>query len=158
MTKKNRILWEVDEQEDETSPPQQPQQPVQTQPPQQPDSSGADAYDPNAEQGGDTYGDPNADPNAMGAEPVEDPAVRIQKIGRIFELKKIFTRLITVQNYLMEFSDDKFDEMKTSVDEALELFHIVSININTYSEELDEIIVNYYKFLTDVVKKLESLA
>lgn len=118
--------------------------------------------DPNAGMGG---GDPNAmgggmggDPNAMGGGGMgggEEP-FNVQEIGRIFELKKIYARLISIESFLTFSSDDILQKLKLYVTKAIELFQTLSSNIKSFKDQLDDIIVTYYEFLEEIHEILKE--
>ncbi len=82
------------------------------------------------------------------------------QLGRIYELKKIYTRLTTIESYLSESSDPDLLRMRLLVSKSIELFEILASNIPSYKppkapqERLDEIIVMYYKFLKQVYESV----
>ena len=85
--------------------------------------------------------------------PEEDVSKKPSDLGRIYELKKIYTRLTVIEAFLTESSDTKLIELRTLVSRGIELFEIVASNMSSYrpprapEETIDEIIVNYYRFL-----------
>jgi hypothetical protein len=85
--------------------------------------------------------------------PEEDVSKSPSDLGRIYELKKIYTRLTVIETFLSESSDPKLIETRTIVSKAIELFEILASNLSSYKpprapeETLDEIIVQYYRFL-----------
>ncbi|MCK5615894.1 hypothetical protein KAR91_79250, partial [Candidatus Pacearchaeota archaeon] len=88
--------------------------------------------------------------------PEEDTSKSPTDLGRIYELKKIYTRLTVIEAYLSESSDPSMIESRTIVSKAIELFEILASNLSSYKpprapeETLDEIIVQYYRFLEKV--------
>jgi len=92
----------------------------------------------------------------------EDPLVSKtpSELGRIYELKKIYTRLTTIESYLSESSDPELLRIRLLVSKSIELFEILSSNIPVYKppkapkERLDEIIITYYKFLKQVYESV----
>ncbi len=92
----------------------------------------------------------------------EDPlaAKTPSELGRIYELKKIYTRLTTIESYLAESSDPELLRIRLLVSKSIELFEILSSNIPVYKPpkapkgRLDEIIVVYYKFLKQVYESV----
>lgn len=69
-------------------------------------------------------------------------------IGKKFELNKIYQRLITLQSFLSDISDEKLLVLRQYVINSIELFELMINNITAYRGEMDDIIVLYYKFLT----------
>lgn len=92
----------------------------------------------------------------------EDPyaAKNSSELGRIYELKKIYTRLTTIESYLSESSEPELSRMRLLVSKSIELFEILASNIPIYKapkapkERLDEIIIMYYKFLKQVYESV----
>jgi len=102
------------------------------------------------------------DPSMGGMGTEEDPLVSKtpSELGRIYELKKIYTRLTTIESYLSESSDPDLLRIRLLVSKSIELFEILSSNIPIYrppkapKERLDEIIIMYYKFLKQVYESV----
>ena len=70
-----------------------------------------------------------------------------EQIGRIFELKKIYKRLLSLDTYLSFSSDPVLIKLRGFTTNAVELFEVVIANILKYQDRVDDIIVIYYKFL-----------
>ena len=93
-----------------------------------------------------------------GEEPLKTPS----ELGRIYELKKIYTRLTTIESYLSSSSDPPLLRIRLLVSKAIELFEILASNIPSYRppkappERVDEIIIMYYKFLKQVYESVAS--
>ncbi len=94
--------------------------------------------------------------------PEEDTSKSPSDLGRIYELKKIYTRLTVIEAYLSESSDPEIIESRTIVSKAIELFEILVSNLSSYKpprapeETLDEIIVAYYRFLEKIYNETAS--
>lgn len=89
-----------------------------------------------------------------GMEP-EEPKTAGQ-LGRIYELKKIYARLTSIESYLGNESSPELLEIRNLVSKAIELFEVVSSNFDSYKDRLDEIIITYYKFIMEVYKEVEN--
>lgn len=89
-------------------------------------------------------GDPAVGMN--GEDPVYEPKTP-EDIGKVYEMKKIYYRLVAIQDYLSDFSDEKLYKVRSYISEALELFLVVSKNMIIFKDQLDEVIVLFYKFL-----------
>ena len=112
--------------------------------------------------------DPNMDPNMAGqdpnmmdpnmANPMADPdkPVDAEEVGRIFELKKIYARLLSIESYLSTSSDIILLKLRKYISEAIELFQTLIANHKIYKPQLDEIIVQYYTFLENVYMILSA--
>jgi len=119
-------------------------------------------------EGGEAPVDPGmegeADPAMAGGMGMEQEDSLVSKtpseLGRIYELKKIYTRLTTIESYLSESSDPDLLRMRLLVSKSIELFEILASNIPIYKppkapkERLDEIIIIYYKFLKQVYESV----
>jgi hypothetical protein len=88
--------------------------------------------------------------------PEEDVSKSPSDLGRVYELKKIYTRLTVIETFLSESSDPSLIETRNIVSKAIELFEILASNMASYKpprapeETLDEIIITYYRFLEKV--------
>lgn len=72
------------------------------------------------------------------------------QIGRVYELKKIYSRLSSVESFLSRTTDEEILEVRRLVAQSIDLFELVISNFDQYKDKVDEIIVTYYEFL-DVV-------
>lgn len=107
-----------------------------------------------AEVGGEDMGD-MGDMGGMGGQEEEQKSAG--ELGRIYELKKIYSRLTSLEGYLANESDPKLLNIRSTVSQAIELFEIISANFDAYKEKLDEIIVIYYKFLKEIYDTVKSI-
>ena len=87
------------------------------------------------------------DPNAMPGMPGQEPQLTSTEIGRLYELKKIYSRLISLESYLSTTTDQSLLELRGKISQAIDLFETVITNFDQYKEEVDEIIITFYKFL-----------
>lgn len=156
-----------EQQKDENAPdPEEASTDAPAEDPQVGDTGGdptAAVPDPNTPEAPDQSMDPNAammDPamagmggnvDPMTGQPVEDP----QHLGRVYEIKKIYTRLTSIESYLSSEADPILVKVRKYVSQAIQLFEILASNMQSYKDKLDEIIIQYYKFLDlvyDMVK------
>jgi len=77
------------------------------------------------------------------------------QLGRIYELKKIYSRLTSIESYLANESDSQLMEVRNYVSQGIELFEIISANFNSYQDKLDEIIITYYKFILEIYETVK---
>jgi hypothetical protein len=111
----------------------------------------------NAEQpGGEDMGmggmdDMGGDMGGMG---MEEEQKNPHELGRIYEMKKIYTRLTSIESYLSAEADPELTEVRKYVSQSIELFEIVASNIDSYKDKMDEIIISYYKFLKEIYYKI----
>jgi len=109
---------------------------------EKPDATGmmGGQQDPNAMMGGDM--------GALGG--MEPPALSAEQVGKVFELKKIYTRLLSIESQLSFSSDIILLKLRKFISKAIELFETVISNIESYRKEIDDIIIIYYEFLKEV--------
>lgn len=146
--------------EEKTAPEEAP---VEETPPVEPPPEETPEETPNA-MGDEMEGmPPGGDPNVMGGNMGMGGEQEIQspsEIGRIYELKKIYTRLTTIESYLSDSSDPDLLRIRLLVSKSIELFEILSSNIPSYQppkapkERIDEIIIMYYKFLKQIYESV----
>jgi len=105
------------------------------------------------EEGGGEMADPGMGEEGMpGEEPPKDP----RELGRTYELKKIYTRLVSIEAYLATTSDEELLILRTNVSKAIEMFQVLSSNITSFKEQIDDIIVIFYDFINTVYSILEK--
>ena len=78
------------------------------------------------------------------------------ELGRIYEMKKIYSRLTAIETYLAAEADPELSEIRGYVSQSIELFEIVASNIDSYRDKMDDIIISYYKFLKEVYFKIKD--
>jgi len=140
---------EVDEEEEaqvQQPEQQQVQQPVQGQA-VVPGQAPGPAIDP-------TTGQPMIDPTTgLPMEPEEPPL----EMGKVYEMKKIYTKLISISNILDHYSDKEFNELRDSVLESIDIFHTILSNFSQFKDDARKIINKYYKFVESAVGELDRL-
>lgn len=77
------------------------------------------------------------------SEELQDPT----SIGRVYELKKIYNRLLSIESYLSSSSDIILLKLRNYITQSLELFDTLISNIQVYKDKLDEIVILFYEFL-----------
>jgi len=110
-----------------------------------------------------------AQPGAEGMPPEEDPAaagvmpgmeqeepLSADEIGRVYELKKIYSRMTSIESYLSGTSDQSLIEVRKNVSKAIDLFEVVITNFSEFKPKVDDIIVNYYKFVEQVYRMVRD--
>jgi len=78
------------------------------------------------------------------------------EIGRVYELKKIYSRLASVEKYLIRTTDQSILELRGYISSAINLFEIVISNFPQFKDRVDEIIVVFYEFLDVVYTSLKK--
>jgi len=100
--------------------------------------------DMSADMGGGDMGMGGEEAGMMMPEEEEkDP----EELGKTYELKKIYSRLVSIESYLATSSDINLLKLRNYVSKAIELFGVIIANVKSYKEKVDEIIVKYYEFL-----------
>ena len=115
----------------------------------QPDPNAMMGGDPNAMGGMDPSGGMGGDPNAMGMMG-EPPAKTAEEVGKIFELKKIYSRLLAIESQLSFSPEIVLLKLRKFITQSIELFETLISNIDTFKDDVDDIIVLYYDFLEQV--------
>jgi len=85
----------------------------------------------------------------------EEP-LSADEIGRVYELKKIYSRMTSIESYLSGTSDQSLIEVRKNVSKAIDLFEVVITNFSEFKPKVDDIIVNYYKFVEQVYKMVRD--
>jgi len=78
------------------------------------------------------------------------------QIGRVYELKKIYSRLTAIESFLSRTVDQSMLSLRKYVAQAIDLFEVVISNMQQYQEKIDDIIVTYYKFLDTVYSTIRK--
>jgi len=94
-------------------------------------------------------------PDQMGIPGIPEPLDPVD-IGKVFILKKIYSRLIATGNNLEHLSGEKYEELKKISDEAIEHFQSVIKNFDQFKDKLDEVITLFQNFLVSLTKRIED--
>ena len=134
---------------------EQEQEIQQEAPPQEGEVSPEEAQmqQPSPEEGQEQQTPPGEQP------PPEAPEeeLELEQIGYVYELKKVYARLIAVSNILDYKSDTKYDDLKKDILEAIDIFHVIIGNFSKFKESLKDILNNYQGLLSNITKKLKVL-
>ena len=87
--------------------------------------------------------------------PGQEP-LTVSQLGRVYELKKIYSRLSSVETFLARTTDGEMLQIRKLVSQAIDLFELVISNYMQYKDKIDDIIVTYYKFLEAVYDSLKD--
>lgn len=93
---------------------------------------------------------PDQDPSMGMPEPEKEEKLTTSQIGRVYELKKIYSRLTSIEMFLSRTTDDSILEIRKYVAQSIDMFELVISNFTQFTEKIDEIIVTYYEFLDNV--------
>lgn len=74
------------------------------------------------------------------------------ELGRFYELKKIHERLTSIEAYLSDENNSKLLKVRKYVSDALELFDLVMSNFMKFQDSIDDIIIKFYRFISNVYK------
>ena len=85
----------------------------------------------------------------MGMGMEEEEPKEPKELGRIYELKKIYTRLVSIESYLSTSSDETLIKLRNYVSRAIELFQLLISNIDSYTDKIDDIIVHFINFSSE---------
>lgn len=147
-----QIVSEANEEDEDTNPNLSNQDMNTEQNPEMGMDPNANISDPSQQvmspetmTGGDPTGGMNTG-SGMGYEPPKTS----EQIGRIFELKKIYSRLLSIEAQLSFSADLTLVKLRKYISQAAEFFEIVIANESSFKDEMDEIIVKYYNFLDQV--------
>ena len=137
----------IEEAADQLTPkePKEPKTPPMTTPDMKMDPSMMGSGPPVGAAGGDM----GMDPSMMGMGMQTGPADTFE-VGRIYELKKIYSRLVSMQSYLSGTTDVNLINLRNYVSNTMDLFRTLISNIALYKDKLDEIIVTFYKVVDNV--------
>ena len=78
------------------------------------------------------------------------------QLGRVYELKKIYSRLASVESFISRTTDESILEIRKLVSQSIDLFELVISNFDQYKDKVDEIIVTFYEFLDVVYGSLKT--
>jgi len=92
----------------------------------------------------------------MGVEGEEQVPQDPEYIGRVYELKKIYSRLVSIESFLNDASDPKLLKLRKYISSTVELFQTLINNISAYIDNIDDLIVLFYKFLLIVYSILKK--
>lgn len=87
-----------------------------------------------------------------------DSEEQLSTVDKVYRLKKIYAKLIAISRLLEYHSDSKFDNLRNEVLEAIDLFHIIVSNFDSFKDKIDDIIKSYYKLLKSSIDELERLS
>jgi len=126
-----------------------------------PEEAGEEAYEgAEGEMPPEEAPPPGQDPTAMGGmgmmgTPPEEKLTSTQ-LGRMYELKKIYSRLTSIEMFLSRTTDESILEIRKYVAQSISMFELVVSNFPEYKDKIDEIIVTYYEFLTNVYSSIRN--
>lgn len=87
---------------------------------------------------------------------MEGEGKSLTDLGRIYELNKIYYRLLAISKILKNSSDSNLIMLREKVSEVLTIFKLVIDNLASYKDKIDDIIIMYYKFINKVLERVEK--
>jgi len=106
--------------------------------------------DPNAMVGGSMPGGDVTGGMNTGMGMATEPVKTAEEIGRLFELKKIYSRLLSIEAQLSFSADVTLLKLRKYISKSIEFFEILIANDSAFKDQIDEIIIQYYNFLEQV--------
>jgi len=113
-----------------------------------PEAAGAEGMPPEGAEG--------VPPEGMVPGMEQEEPLSADEIGRVYELKKLYSRMTSIESYLSGTSDQSLIEVRKNVSKAIDLFEVVITNFTEFKPKVDDIIVNYYKFVEQVYKMVRD--
>ena len=92
----------------------------------------------------------------MGGMGEQEEKLTSSQIGRVYELKKIYSRLSSVESYLSRATDQSILELRKYVSQSIDLFEVVISNYDQYKENVDDIIIQFYEFLDVIYSSIRT--
>lgn len=120
------------------------------------DSSEENIVEQDPEEGEESSDKSNPMSDIGGEKEDESEQFDDTEIGRIYELKKIYSRLISVESYLSSIDAGELIDLRNYISQAIDLFQTLIYNIDKFMEEIDNIIILYYKFILSVYETLKK--
>ena len=71
-----------------------------------------------------------------------------REIGRIYELKKLYARLLSILQFLQSSAETSLVELAQQVEQSVDLFELLVDNLDKYIDNIDEIIIALYKYVS----------
>ena len=106
--------------------------------------------------GGDVGGGGELGGMGMGMGQEQEQTLTSNEIGKVYEMKKIYSRMTSLEAHLSSTTDTSLLTMRGMVSQAMDLFETVVVNFDQYKEQINEIIVTFYKFLDVTYEILRS--
>jgi len=80
-----------------------------------------------------------------------------KEIGQVYELKKIYARLVSLESFLSGSSDPILLKLRNYISQAIELFETLISNFKSFeADRVTKVIVIYYKFLEIVYSLVQK--
>jgi len=119
-------------------------------------AGGEEGGDMGGDMAGAEGGDMGGDMGGMGDMGGEPEPMSPKQIGRAYELKKIYSRMISLEKYLTDSTEPHLIELRGYVSNALDLFRTVTKNFESYKDKSDDIVVTFYKFIKEAYTILKK--
>ncbi len=120
--------------------------------PQQPPVDDASGMQDPSLQGGMVGTDQYGNPLPTGEAEIQDPEV----LGKVYELKKIYSRLTDASDLLEGITDPEIIQLKRYTEETIELYQLLLSNVEKFENQLDDIIIHFYNFILRIYEELTN--
>jgi hypothetical protein len=97
------------------------------------------------------------DPNAGMLMPGQIQPVDKTEIGKIYELSRLYSRLVAINNVLQYLADPKLDDMKYKVAEALDLFNVIISRYDDFNSSVGKITDKYTNFIMKITDEIDKV-
>jgi hypothetical protein len=80
----------------------------------------------------------------------------LKDIGRIYTMKQLYYKLLAIDNVLKRHNDEELEKAKKTISKTLAMFSLVVDNLKVYKEDIDDIILKFYRFVERFVTDLDA--
>lgn len=88
---------------------------------------------------------------------VEEEPLDPEMIGKIYIMKKIYVRLLSLDKILQNFVNPKYDGLRDDVSEAIEMFNTIALNFDSFQDKMDDLITMYQNLVIRVLDELKNV-
>jgi hypothetical protein len=124
--------------------------------PEQPAPQGADPAMADPAMGGGMEGMEGMEGEGGMGMGMEEEIKTPTELGRVYELNKIYYRLYVINKHLKNTSDERLQKLKKMVSQAFDIYRLILNNIKSYKDKVDEVILQFYEFISNVVIQLNE--
>lgn len=83
--------------------------------------------------------------------------VALEDITRISELKKINSQLMRVKSILEKELSNRYNKVEDKLNESIEFFRNIIMNLDSFSTQIDDIIFKYKRFILAILTEINTL-
>lgn len=77
-------------------------------------------------------------------------------VGKVYILKKLYVKLLSIDGFLKNTRDQNVENIRYLNDEAINMFELIIQNLDSYQDQIDDLIYHYYKFIEKMCKVLQK--